>query len=62
MNTCKADETDVIKCWIKRKDNPSTEHMELIHIMECSTCGGTYEHVNGPYEFCPRCGAKVVNE
>lgn len=62
MNTCKADETDVIKCWIKYKDNPSTEHMELIHIMECSACGGTYEHVNGDYEFCPRCGAKVVNE
>jgi ribosomal protein S27AE len=25
-------------------------------------CGGTYEHVNGSYEFCPRCGKKVVRE
>ena len=58
--TCKADETDVIKCWVKCKDEPSTEHMELIHVMECSACGGTYEYVNGSYEYCPRCGAKVI--
>ncbi len=60
--TCEADETDVIKCWVKCKDEPSVEHMELIHVMECSACGGTYEYVNGGYEFCPRCGAKVVDE
>ncbi len=58
--TCKADETDVIKCWVKCKDEPSTEHVELIHVMECSACGGTYEYVNGSYEYCPRCGAKVI--
>ena len=58
--TCEADETDTIKCWVKCKDKPSTEHMHLIHVMECSACGGTYEHVNGGYEFCPRCGRKVV--
>ena len=60
--TCHADETDVIKCWVKCKDEPSTEHVELIHVMECSACGGTYEYVNGCYEFCPRCGVKVVAE
>lgn len=32
-----------------------------IHVMECSKCGRTYEHVNGNYEFCPRCGRKVVD-
>lgn len=58
--TCEADETDTIKCWVKCKDKPSTEHMELIHVMECSACGGTYEHVSGSYEFCPRCGRKLV--
>jgi len=57
--TCKADETDVIKCWVKCKYEPSTEHVELIHVMECSACGGTYEHVNGSYEFCPRCGRRI---
>ena len=33
-----------------------------IHVMECNKCGRTYEHVNGNYEFCPRCGRKVVTE
>ena len=56
--TCEADETETIKCWVKCKDEPSTERMELIHVMECSECGHTYEHVNGDYEFCPRCGRK----
>ena len=28
---------------------------------ECSACGGTYEDVYGSYEFCPRCGARVVD-
>jgi len=60
--TCDADETDVIKCWVKCEDEPNTERMELIHVMECSACGGTYEHVSGSYEFCPRCGKKVVDE
>ena len=60
VGTCHADETDTIKCWVKCKDEPSTEHMELIHVMECSACGGTYEYVNGGYEFCPNCGKRVV--
>lgn len=59
VGTCEADETDVIKCWVKCEDKPSTERMELIHVMECSVCGGTYEHVNGSYEFCPRCGRRI---
>ena len=59
--TCEADETETIKCWVKCKDESSTEHVELIHVMECSECGHTYEHVNGDYEFCPRCGRKRVD-
>ena len=31
-----------------------------VHVMECSECGHTYEHVNGDYEFCPHCGRRVV--
>lgn len=62
VGTCEADETDVIKCWVKCEDKPSTERMELIHVMECSVCGGTYEHVNGSYEFCPRCGRRIEVE
>ena len=53
--TCKADETETWTC--ERVGRQLT-----VHVMECSACGGTYEHVNGDYEFCPRCGAKVVDE
>ena len=56
--TCEADETETIKCWVKCKDEPSTEHMDFIHVMECTECGHTYEYVNGDYEYCPRCGRK----
>ena len=58
---CGADETETISV---RGDTWGTyfdKHM-TIHVMECSACGGTYEHVNGSYEFCPRCGAKVVGK
>lgn len=56
--TCQADETETIECvcddvWHYGK-------RLTVHVMECSECGHTYEHVNGSYEFCPRCGAKVI--
>ena len=31
-----------------------------VHVMECSACGRTYEHVNGDYEYCPHCRARIV--
>ena len=34
--------------------------MEIIHVLECSACGKTCEHVNGSYPKCPHCGAKAV--
>lgn len=55
--TCEADETDLIP--FVRADSGDFD-VDYIHVMECSACGGTYEHVNGSYEFCPRCG-KVVD-
>ena len=55
--TCEADETDLIP--FVRADSGDHE-VDYIHVMECSACGGTYEHVNGSYEFCPRCGARIV--
>lgn len=58
--TCYADETDTWECvcdQIGRYGKRVT-----IHVMECSECGRTYEHVNGDYEFCPRCGRKVVDD
>ena len=53
--TCEADETDLIP--FVRADSDDFE-VDYIHVMECTECGHTYEHVNGDYEFCPRCGRK----
>ena len=56
--TCHADETDTWECvcdGIGRYGKRVT-----VHVMECSECGHTYEHVNGDYEFCPHCGRRVV--
>jgi len=53
--TCEADETDLIP--FVRADSGDFE-VDYIHVMECSSCGGTYEYVNGDYEYCPRCGRK----
>lgn len=55
--TCEADETDLIP--FVRADSNDFD-VDYIHVMECSSCGGTYEHVSGSYEFCPRCGARIV--
>lgn len=32
---------------------------EVIHVLECSECGKTCEHVNGSYPRCPNCGKAV---
>ena len=47
--TCHFDQTDKI---------PTTSGM--IRVWECSNCGREYEELNGVYEYCPHCKAKVV--
>lgn len=57
--TCHADKTETWQgvCI----SNPIKYVRNLtIRVMECSACGGTYEYVNGSYEYCPRCGRRVV--
>lgn len=58
--TCHADETDAMECVCDQVGRYGKR--VTIHMMECSECGRTYEHVNGGYEFCPMCGRKVVDE
>ena len=53
--TCEADETDLIP--FARADSDDFK-VDYIHVMECTECGHVYEHVNGDYEYCPRCGRK----
>ena len=38
-----------------------TETLENVtaHVLECSECGRTCEHVNGDYPRCPYCGRMV---
>lgn len=58
--TCTADETETWECVC---DGMGHYGKRLtVHVMECSECGHTYEHVNGSYEFCPHCGRRVVDE
>lgn len=49
--TCEADATETWTC-------ECVGEQLTVHVMECSECGHTYEHVNGDYEYCPRCGRK----
>ena len=54
--TCEADETDTWEC--VRDDLGGYGKRLTVHVMECTECGHVYEHVNGDYEYCPRCGRK----
>jgi hypothetical protein len=56
--TCTADETETWECVCDQIG--SYGKRVTVHMMECSECGHAYEHVNGDYEFCPRCGRRVV--
>ena len=56
--TCQADETDTWECVCDGIGHYG-ERM-TVHVMECSECGHTYEHVNGSYEYCPHCGRHIV--
>ena len=61
LGTCHADETETVICSYKGRGNTALGRDFAIHVMECSECGRTYEHVNGDYEYCPHCGRKVVD-
>ena len=54
--TCEADETETIYC-VGNSILLDSRPLQ-VHVMECTECGHTYEHVNGDYEYCPRCGRK----
>ena len=46
------------KCKLVETDSYSNAY-EVIHVLECSECGETCEHVNGSYKRCPNCGRQV---
>ncbi len=46
------------ECELVETDSYSNAN-EVIHVLECSECGETCEHVNGSYPRCPHCGRAV---
>lgn len=34
---------------------------DAVHLCECNECGHSFEWVYGEYEYCPRCGSRVVS-
>ena len=49
-------------CTMEKTDSYRTMAGEIVNVWECSSCGETCEEVNGRYEFCPHCGAEVVED
>ena len=47
------------ECELEETESHSNAN-EVIHVLECSACGETCEHVNGSYPRCPHCGRKTV--
>ena len=33
---------------------------DAVHLCECNECGHSFEWVYGEYEYCPRCGSRIV--
>lgn len=48
--TCRLDHTDT---------EPATDGYP-VRLYECSKCGRTCDEIYGEYEYCPHCGAEVV--
>lgn len=48
-DTCKLEETESYQ-----------SERGIVHVLECSECGRECEHVNGSYDHCPHCLARVV--
>lgn len=56
LKLCELEETER---FVIRYDNQGIRP-EVLHVLECSECGRTSEHVYGDYERCPHCGAVNV--
>ena len=57
-----AELVDQPTCTMEKTDSYETKGGEVVNVWECSRCGETCEEVNGRYEFCPHCGAEVVED
>ena len=46
-------------CHMDCTETIDTDHGK-VRVWECDECGRECEEVNGDYEYCPHCGAKVI--
>ena len=53
---------DLPTCSMDKTESLKTEGGETVNVWECSNCGQECEEINGSYEFCPHCGAEVVDD
>ena len=59
---------EAVAAWNRRAER--TCHVDLtesnepanINTWECSLCGRSFEEAYGSYEYCPHCGARIVEE
>lgn len=59
--TCELEETESYECRRFDTADPKLYATRLtVHVLECSECGRTCEHVNGTYPRCPYCSAVNV--
>lgn len=59
--TCELEETESYECRRFDTAEPKLYATRLtVHVLECSECGRTCEHVNGTYPRCPYCSAVNV--
>jgi DNA-directed RNA polymerase subunit RPC12/RpoP len=55
------DVNEAIAAWNRRDEHTCTMAREGERLWKCDRCGSYYERADAyPYEYCPRCGAKVI--
>ena len=47
-------------CHIEDDDWASQQYMGPMR--SCDRCGNAFPEINGPYQYCPCCGARVVDD
>lgn len=62
---CYDTEDDAIEAWNtrhKRTCKAICEQVFAEHVWRCSACGEAFDSIVSIYNFCPHCGAEVVDD
>jgi hypothetical protein len=44
------------------KDDDWASHQCMGPMLSCDRCGNAFPEINGPYQYCPCCGARVTRD